>query len=653
MDIISQLISSEIIRAIGWTLINITWQGTAIALMLWILLKIFNKSSAQFKYTISLLSLVAIVALSTYNFYNSYQSSSPPNEKIDIVLSNGEGIIDGLSQIINSASSPVSFIELFSVFVNRLDSYLPLIVNIWIVGIIFFMMKFFVGYVYLQRLKRDKVLNITDKWKEKFFRIESKLAIKKRIRYLESKVARIPLMLGYLKPVIIIPAGMLTGIPENQIEAIIAHELAHIRRNDYLVNILQIFIEIVFFYHPAVWFISSIIRSERENCCDDLALTACEGSLTYAKALVSVQELKPGKVYSAVAFSGQKKQLINRIKRMVMKTEMKSNVSDRIIATLIVSIGIIIATLSVSFTAKSTENNNVLFEDTALNTESSAYVFPELIPDQSVAMVPQKDTTIVKRKDKAEHIEIDSKTIIRDFTDKDGERKNIKFTLDNGNVTEMYVDGKKVPKKDYKIYQPVVDETIDDLKKAKVEIKKAMKVIKDLNNDEVKKEVEVALKNIHIEMDSINKEVERSLKEIKIIKLDSIMNDVEIGLKSIEKINLDSILFEVQRSMNELKQVDKEEFRRQMEETRKEIQSIDFEKIRKEFEINWSESMKDVDREAIKKEMERVREEIANIDWEKIRVEFEKSYSSFDKEKALKDMEEELQKLEGLELEKK
>lgn len=653
MELISQLISNDIISAIGWTLINITWQGSIIAFLLWIFLKIFNKSSAQFKYSISILSLATIVALSVYNFYDSYQTTTMAVATPDIVISNDYNLLVGLSQLISESQSSFSLNDFFLGFAQQLENYLPVIVTIWIVGIILFMLRFLIGYSYLHRVRRHNVSTLGENWIKKFYAIESKLNIKKRIKYLESRVVKIPMMLGYLKPVIIIPAGILTGIPENQIEAIIAHELAHIRRNDYLVNIFQIFIEIVFFYHPAVWYISSAIRAERENCCDDIALTTCDGSITYAKALVSVQELKPGKVYSAVAFSGQKKQLLNRIKRMVMKTEMKSNVSDRIIATLIVSIGIIIAGLSVSFSANSTENTNVIVEDTALNTESTSIVFPEVKANQNVNKLTQKDTTIIKRKGKADHIEIDSKTIIRDFTDKDGKRKNIKFTLENGNVTEMYVDGKKVPEKEYKTYQPVVDETIDDLKKAKVEIIKAMKVIKDIDTEEIQKEVEVAMKNIHIEMDSINKEVERSLKEIKVIKLDSIMKDVEIGLMSIQKINLDSILIDVQKSISDIKHVDMEEVKKQMEETRKEIDNIDFEKIRKEIEINWSETMKDVDKEAIMKEMERVRNELANIDWEKIKVEFEQNYNSFDKEKTLKDMEKELQKLEGLELEKK
>lgn len=651
MELITNIVSSDIITALGWTLVNVTWQGAIVGLSLWLFLKVFRQTSAKFKYAVSLLSLATIAGLVVFNFLNSYPNTILTPENPDLVISSGENSLFSISQIIAASQSSYTLNDIFITIANSIENYLPVIVNIWIVGIILFMLRFLLGYCYLNRVKSRNVSNLGEKWIEKFYVIESKLSIKKRIKYLESKVVKIPLVLGYLKPVIIIPAGMISGIPENQIEAIIAHELAHVKRNDFLINVIQIFIEILLFFHPAVWYISSVIRAERENCCDDLALTACEGSLTYAKALVSVQDLNPGKFYSAVAFAGQQKQLLNRIKRMIMKTEMKSNLSDRIIATLVVTVGLVIAALSISFTAESTETNSVLTNEIIFNHDISTAQKSESQVDPEIILDILKDTTKVISKN--DHITIESKTIIRDFTDKDGKKKNIKFSLENGKVSEMYVDGKEIPKKDYPKYQSVVDETVEELKKAKIEIKHAMKEVQSIDTEKIKKEVEMAMKKLHIEMDSMNREIEKVVKEIKIVKVDSLMNDVQINIMNLERINFDSIMFEVQKSLKDVQILEKEEIKRQMEEARKHVESIDFEKIKKEIEANWEKTMKEVDTEAIRKEMDKIRKEMANIDWENMRIEIEKNIGSFDKEQTLKNMEKELQELEGLELEKK
>ena len=99
-------------------------------------------------------------------------------------------------------------------------------------------------------------------------------------------------LIGWLRPVILFPASALTGLSAEQLEALLAHELAHIRRYDYLVNLLQTTVETLFFYHPAVWWVSAQVRQEREHCCDDLAVAACGDVLTYARALTALEQLR-------------------------------------------------------------------------------------------------------------------------------------------------------------------------------------------------------------------------------------------------------------------------------------------------------------------------------------------------------------------------
>ena len=113
---------------------------------------------------------------------------------------------------------------------------------------------------------------LDDKWRQSLRRLCGQLRIRRPVRLLESALVDVPMVIGWLRPVILLPASALSGLTPQQLEAIIAHELAHIRRHDYLINLLQSLIETLLFYHPAVWWVSRQIRREREHCCDDLAV---------------------------------------------------------------------------------------------------------------------------------------------------------------------------------------------------------------------------------------------------------------------------------------------------------------------------------------------------------------------------------------------
>jgi beta-lactamase regulating signal transducer with metallopeptidase domain len=125
--------------------------------------------------------------------------------------------------------------------------------------------------------------------------ILNKLALQSRfntgIELLESALVRSPLTIGHLKPVILFPIGLINRLSESEVEAILAHELAHILRRDYIFNILQSVVEVVFYFHPAVWWLSAQVRQERESACDDRAIALVGNKMNYAKALVTIQEM--------------------------------------------------------------------------------------------------------------------------------------------------------------------------------------------------------------------------------------------------------------------------------------------------------------------------------------------------------------------------
>ncbi|MBV9958004.1 MAG: M56 family metallopeptidase, partial [Acidobacteria bacterium] len=179
------------------------------------------------------------------------------------------------------------------------------------------------GWVMAQRLKSWKTLPATAEWQETLARLSRRLKVSRTVRLCESVVAEVPTVIGWLRPVILVPVSAFVGLSPQQIEALLAHELAHIRRHDYLVNLLQTAVETLLFYHPAVWWISRQIRTEREHCCDDLAVAACGNVLTYARALAELEELRSstGAATSQLALAadggGTGGSLLKRIQRLI------------------------------------------------------------------------------------------------------------------------------------------------------------------------------------------------------------------------------------------------------------------------------------------------------------------------------------------------
>ena len=145
--------------------------------------------------------------------------------------------------------------------------------------------------------------------------LSARLGLTRTVRLLESTRLQVPVVVGWLRPVLLVPTAVLGGLSPQQLEAVIAHELAHIRRHDYLVNLLQSAVETLLFYHPAVWWVSSAVRAEREHCCDDLAVVACGDAVLYARALTAIETLRHEEMGVAMAITGSP--LLARVRRLL------------------------------------------------------------------------------------------------------------------------------------------------------------------------------------------------------------------------------------------------------------------------------------------------------------------------------------------------
>ena len=273
--------------------------------------------------------------------------------------------------------------------------------------------------------------------------------MRKPVELLESSMVKVPMVIGYFKPVILMPVGAVNGLSESEVEAILAHELGHIFRNDFLMNIVLSIIEVLFYYHPAVWWISANIRLERENCSDDIAIQLCGNSLAYAKALVTLQEMNQQPVPSfAMTFSGRKNQLLNRIKRILDQPQNRSNIMEKLTATCLLLAAIFILSVGAN-----TPFDDVREYDNVIIDHHKLHVYPEQLVSKNILVdIVLINDTIPERRNKQTY------KITRE---ENGEKTE--FTLQDGEIIELKLNGRTIPKEEFPLYEDMVDDIIVDI----------------------------------------------------------------------------------------------------------------------------------------------------------------------------------------------
>ena len=326
MIILEDILSQEIVQRLGWTLLHFIWQAAAVAFILVILLRLLRKSTANVRYIIACLALALIVLLPVITIQlvpvsesltaANFEPAPTPTVMPAAEMPEPETIV--LAKPSEPESAPVvPYVPFKQRAIDTLEPALPYIVSGWLIGVFGLSIWHLGGWTQLHRLKRRMVKQVDSTLLNKLKVLTQKLKVKQTVRLMESALVQIPTVVGWLRPVILLPASALTGLSSEQLEAIVAHELAHIKRFDYLINILQTVVETLGFYHPAVWWVSYKIRAERENCCDDMAISIFGDRVSYAGALASMEEIRAGQPKLAVAASGGN--LFRRICRLLGK----------------------------------------------------------------------------------------------------------------------------------------------------------------------------------------------------------------------------------------------------------------------------------------------------------------------------------------------
>ena len=304
-------------KALVWTFVHSLWQGLLAAMIAAVIITATKKTRANIRYNLLGLLFIAFLIGSVITFLLQWGLAM---EAMDASL------IQGSAGMVNTGDINPGLAAILS---DWFDQNAVWIVSLWAVFFFVHCLQLLAGLASVQRLRHYQTYPIADEWEARLSQLCRLLDIKQQVSILQSGLVKVPVALGFFKPLILLPVGLVNHLPTEQVETILLHELGHIRRKDWLVNILQHFAETVFFFNPAIRWISSLIREEREACCDDIVMDHSAVSRNYLEALVGFQEYANQSSY-VMAISSRKQYLLHRIQRMVTRENKRLSIGEKL-----------------------------------------------------------------------------------------------------------------------------------------------------------------------------------------------------------------------------------------------------------------------------------------------------------------------------------
>jgi len=659
MSMFSGILPDQLIKAIGWTLFHSLWQGLIIVVLFMVLYYKFRHHKAEFRYLISVAALLMLFLACTVTFIVTYNGVISVGE-MSVTQSIKQSFIPGISINTGAELTGGAATNRLHLFIQHIPERFAFIVNLWIIGLIFISLRLSGSTVIAYRYKRTNLAPIPDRILDRFNILVERLNVSGRIKLMGSRLVKNPMVVGYLKPVVLIPVSAISHIPCDQLDSILVHELAHIKRHDFLINIFQNIVELFMFYHPVVWFLNHQIRKERENCCDDIAV-AFGGSLIYARALSTVHEIQ---YYPKLVLTlGVKKHhLLNRVVRILKPKKMKTNVFDKLITGVVFIAAVSVILISTG--ATKSQNNE------AEPMQNHTSYMNSIAPAVPANPEPEIEPVVTNDEDCSHHdstkLEIKDNVITRTIDD-NGKVTEYKIEVKGGEVTELYVDGKKIPEEDHGKYQTVIDETLEEVVHMKHTLSDVRIDLEEIDWQELQHDIQAGLQEV---MDINIDEIRAELEEIELPEIDfeelqyEIQQSLESAFESLEEIDFEEIREEMEKAFEDMEFED-EDARREMEHEMQEelneaMAEIEVEKARMAEEMEKMNEEMFLEQEAemaeAREEIERSIQEMETINKEEIKAEMENAMkelaeSEMDMETELKKIDEMIEEIEKLELE--
>jgi bla regulator protein blaR1 len=301
--------NAETIRLMGMALLHFLWQGVAIAAAAFTGMTLVRRATGKYVVAVAMLALMMASPVITF-LVLAHRHDVAVTTPSATGLSSAEQ-----PEFAAISSGPAHFFHLGAADADRGSSiYLLWFVEGWFVGVVLLSLRPAAGFLLIERMRIKKGMPVTGALRTRCVELQRRLGIGRIVQYCESLQLQAPAVVGWFRPVVLLPMSALTGLSAQQLESVIAHELAHVKRLDAFVNLYQIAAETLLFYHPAVWWLSKRIRVERENCCDDVAISVCGNAVEYARALATMAEWQNG---PAMAMAANRSPLTERVARLL------------------------------------------------------------------------------------------------------------------------------------------------------------------------------------------------------------------------------------------------------------------------------------------------------------------------------------------------
>jgi bla regulator protein BlaR1 len=514
---------------LGTIFTDTLWQGIIIGLSLFIGTLFLKRGDARSRYNLAAVALLTFLLWTGFDLLRViHMASQMPPLKAGI----GNNLLrdfvplQGNTGIPSSGLNFSSITGFFSVFYESLARYYYFIVPLWITGIFMLSIRLAGGWVVASRT-RKKVFNLPSSWHNCADYLQKRLNISQKVSLKGSFNAISPMVIGYFKPVILVPSAIISSLSYNEMEAILAHELAHIRRHDFLFICIQNMAEILLFYHPVTWMISSFLNKEREKCCDDIAVSITNNSLPFAKAITLMENIRVNNNMPAALLIGSSNKLFIRIKRILHNGIRKSSLAERIAASVIIITGLFLISAFAGYAHNkpSETSKPKVTSGSPISGNNQVSVLPDTLKKY-------RETRMVE----AEMADDSTKSTT-----------SYKITYENDSVKDLIVNKKKISRDHLDEYQ------------------KKLAEIMELGREE-------SLQNIHVWND--NKHMRESM---------------EMAMQQ-SKFALEKAMMEFQLNQQYMMQLNPENLKMQHDELFLQMQKLQQEKILKDFMMHPGDS---------------------------------------------------------------
>jgi beta-lactamase regulating signal transducer with metallopeptidase domain len=495
-------------QAFSFALLSSLWQGALLAGVLFLSLRVFKNLSTQNRYVLSFASLVAMVLWFADTFITQYYALSSV-----VYVAASSSTTPGAEHVYTThLSAAGNGRTLFNGLFSSIVSDLSLILSVYAMGLVVMLVRFAVN---LRRLHHFRSQGIAPAPAQLVAFVNAQVAlsnISRGVRLFVSQRVLVPVVSGVLKPVILLPVAAVNDLTSAELQTILLHELAHIRRNDYLHNLIQVATETILFFNPFVWLVSARIRRERELCCDDMVMAATGDSLCYARALAALEE---GRVLAgglSLAANSDQFELLNRIKR-IMTMKQQDVVPGRTTAVIFSVFAAALIAAMVSFTpsfaqkAESAKTVKKKVSTKTLTVDSTG---------KKNVVTKTKTTTVASTADDAEDVDINISVSGGDKTKRSVTRVRVVAGDESGSGST-----KKKTIKTIDIQGDPAEANGSGVAHLDAELAKAKRELEKVDWDQIKAEIVDAFKELDKELNldalakEINVEIRRELENSK------------------------------------------------------------------------------------------------------------------------------------------